>query len=267
MQKQEPISNQTQIFRHDARGCFVEAKCDRFHLDRVHLQFVAYDKNRPQGQRYTNNMNIYIPIPEFLVLYQEAASGVLHGRMQQYKTTGQQESLYEHMGGTPASTLARLGKARPDGKSVSRVTKLVAGSRSDYLFVADSGPGDQNEQGLIVPRFGKNPEQHVAVSFSWKKLNEFLFTIHAHYMAWLSARYHAEWAQLMRLSKDKEQNSRPDAAQAGTGTAQNRTSGAAGPRQPTPPPQPAPPPQQPVGLGSMYGSINGRNSADDMRIF
>ena len=136
MQKQEPISNQTQIFRHDARGCFVEAKCDRFHLDRVHLQFVAYDKNRPQGQRYTNNVNIYIPIPEFLVLYQEAASGVLHGRMQQYKTTGQQESLYEHMGGTPASTLARLGKARPDGKSVSRVTKLVAGSRSDYLFVA-----------------------------------------------------------------------------------------------------------------------------------
>lgn len=79
MQKQEPISNQTQIFRHDARGCFVEAKCDRFHLDRVHLQFVAYDKNRPQGQRYTNNVNIYIPIPEFLVLYQEAASGVLHG--------------------------------------------------------------------------------------------------------------------------------------------------------------------------------------------
>ena len=233
----------------------------------MHLQFVAYDKNRPQGQRYTNNVNIYIPIPEFLVLYQEAASGVLHGRMQQYKTTGQQESLYEHMGGTPASTLARLGKARPDGKSVSRVTKLVAGSRSDYLFVADSGPGDQNEQGLIVPRFGKNPEQHVAVSFSWKKLNEFLFTIHAHYMAWLSARYHAEWAQLMRLSKDKEQNSRPDAAQAGTGTAQNRTSGAAGPRQPTTPPQPAPPPQQPVGLGSMYGSINGRNSADDMRIF
>ena len=115
MQKQEPISNQTQIFRHDARGCFVEAKCDRFHLE-----FVAYDKNRPQGQRYTNNVNIYIPIPEFLVLYQEAASGVLHGRMQQYKTTGQQESLYEHMGGTPASTLARLGKARPDGKSVSR---------------------------------------------------------------------------------------------------------------------------------------------------
>ena len=209
MQKQEPISNQTQIFRHDARGCFLEAKCDRFHLDRVHLQFVAYDKNRPQGQRYTNNVNIYIPIPEFLVLYQEAASGVLHGRMQQYKTTGQQESLYEHMGGTPASTLARLGKARPDGKSVSRVTKLVAGSRSDYLFVA----------------------------------------------------------QLMSLSKDKEQNSRPDAAQADTCTAQNRTSGAAGPRQPTPPPQPAPPPRQPVGLGSMYGSINGRNSADDMRIF
>ena len=142
MQKQEPISNQTQIFRHDARGCFVEAKCDRFHLDRVHLQFVAYDKNRPQGQRYTNNVNIYIPIPEFLVLYQEAASGVLHGRMQQYKTTGQQESLYEHMGGTPASTLARLGKARPDGKSVSRVTKL---------------PGRSERAGPYRPTLRKEP--------------------------------------------------------------------------------------------------------------
>ena len=266
MEKQEPISNQTQVFRHDARGCFVEAKCDRFHLDRVHLQFVTYDKNRPQGQRYTNNVNIYLPVAEFLVLYQEAASGILHGRMQQYKTTGQQESLYEHMGGTPASTLARLGKARPDGKSVSRIIKLVTGSRSDYLLVADSGPGDQNEQGLIVPRFGKNPEQHVAVSFSWKKLNEFLFTIHAHYMAWLSARYHAEWTQLMNLSRDRDHNSRSNAAQAGTGTEQNRASRAAVPRQ-SAAPQPALPPQPPTGLGSMYGSVNGRNSADDMRIF
>ena len=109
MQKQEPISNQTQIFRHDARGCFVEAKCDRFHLDRVHLQFVAYDKNRPQGQRYTNNVNIYIPIPEFLVLYQEAASGVLHGRMQQYKTTGQQ-STWAALPPAPSPGWARRGQ-------------------------------------------------------------------------------------------------------------------------------------------------------------
>ena len=152
MQKQEPISNQTQIFRHDARGCFVEAKCDRFHLDRVHLQFVAYDKNRPQGQRYTNNVNIYIPIPEFLVLYQEAASGVLHGRMQQYKTTGQQESLYEHMGGTPASTLARLGKARPDGKSVSRVTKPLRLS-----VCGGQWPGRSERAGPYRPALWKEP--------------------------------------------------------------------------------------------------------------
>ena len=197
----------------------------------------------------------------------EAASGVLHGRMRQYKTTRRQESLYEHMGGTPPAP-------SPDWARRGRTVKVFHVLRSwwpatapDYLFVADSGPGDQNEQGLIVPRFGKNPEQHVAVSFSWKKLNEFLFTIHAHYMAWLSARYHAEWAQLMRLSKDKEQNSRPN----GTGPvpAQHKTEHREPqvPGGPTPPPRPAPPPQQPVGLGSMYGSINGRNSADDMRIF
>lgn len=73
--------NRDQIIRKDARNCFVEVKNDCFHLDKVHLQFVAYDKSRPAGQRYTSNIHIYIDVPQFLALAQEAASGSLHMRM------------------------------------------------------------------------------------------------------------------------------------------------------------------------------------------
>ena len=89
--------NWGQIIRKDAKSCFVEIKNDCFHLDKVHLQFVSYDTTLPKGERYTNNINAYIDIPEFLALTQEAASGALHMRMQQYKKERKQEPLYEHL--------------------------------------------------------------------------------------------------------------------------------------------------------------------------
>ena len=196
MEKQSTPEYQDQIIRKDARSCFVEVKNDCFHLEKVHLQFVTYDQKRPPGQRYTNNVHIYISIPEFLVLAKEAETGSLHVRMQQMKREGKPEPLFEHLGGTSALQLRRYGKERKDGMSVSRIVKLVAGNKTDYLFVADSGPGEQAGKGLIVPRFGKNPEQHVAVSLTWRGVNELLLTTAAHYQAWLSAKYLTEWPQL-----------------------------------------------------------------------
>ena len=167
--------NRDQIIRKDARNCFVEVKNDCFHLDKIHLQFVAYDKSRPAGQRYTSNIHIYIDVPQFLALAQEAANGSLHMRMQQYKNERKPDALYEHLGGTSAKRLAYYGRPRPDGKSLSRVVKLTAAEKSDYFFTADSGPGEENKTGLIVPRFGKSPEQHVSVILTWRQLNELLF--------------------------------------------------------------------------------------------
>ena len=194
MEKQN--DNRDQIIRKDARNCFVEVKNDCFHLDKVHLQFVAYDKSRPAGQRYTSNIHIYIDVPQFLALAQEAANGSLHMRMQQYKNERKSDALYEHLGGTSAKRLAYYGKSRPDGKSLSRVVKLTTAEKSDYFLTADSGPGEENKTGLIVPRFGKSPEQHVSVVLTWRQLNELLFTTAAHYKAWLSARYMADWTAI-----------------------------------------------------------------------
>ena len=75
--------------------------------------------------------------------------------------------------------------------SLSRTAQLVCGAKTDFLFVADSGPGEQNEKGLIVPRFGKKPENHVSVSMTWASLSQMLLLTKAHYEAWLSAWYSA----------------------------------------------------------------------------
>ena len=62
----------------------------------------------------------------------------------------------------------------------------------DFLLVAESGPGQTDEKGLIVPRFGNKPENHVAVSMSFEDLSELLLLTKMHYEAWLSAWYGAK---------------------------------------------------------------------------
>lgn len=255
--------NRDQIIRKDARGCFVEVKNDCFHLDKIHLQFVAYDKSRPAGQRYTSNIHIYIDVPEFLALTQEAANGSLHMRMQQYKNERKSDPLYEHLGGTSAKRLAYYGKSRPDGMSLSRVVKLTAAEKADYFFTANSGPGEENKTGLIVPHFGKSPEQHVSVILTWRQLNELLFTTAAHYHAWLSARYMADWKSIHAPRFGEKGQKRQEAAPAAPPPARQ-------PPSPAATPSPVAPAQQ-QGFGSAFGSVYGRtdgsSGADDRRMF
>jgi len=181
--------NRFQIIRKDARGCFVETKSDNFYYNKVHLEFSQYDASRPTGQRQTNHVHIYIDVPEFLHLTHEALTGALHMRAKQQKEKNDSTALYEHLGGTSAERLAQYGRTRPDGKSLSRIVKLIWGQKVDYLFVADSGPGEADAKGLIVPKFGKAPENHVAVGLSWRNLNELLLVTQTHYCAWLASRY------------------------------------------------------------------------------
>ena len=65
----------------------------------------------------------------------------------------------------------------------------MAAQKFDFLLVADSGPGETDSKGLIVPRFGKNPENHVSVSMNWDALAELLLFTKTHYEAWLAAWY------------------------------------------------------------------------------
>ena len=181
--------NQYQIIRKDARNCFVESLSDAFAIGKIHLVFASYDLNRPSGQRQTDNVHIYINASEFLELCMKLLSGELRWMLQSRKNNEDNTPLLQWLGGTSAERLAKYGRSRPDGKCLSRTAKLLCGKKSDFLLVADSGPGEQNDKGLIVPKFGTHPENHVSVSLSWDALNQLLLTTKAHYQAWLTAYY------------------------------------------------------------------------------
>lgn len=181
--------NHSQIIRKDAKNCFVESLNDAFEIGKIHLAFATYDLNRPVGQRQTNNIHIYIAVEEFLELCRKVSCGEFGHIMRNKKNNNDTTPLYECLGGTSAEKLTAYGRSRPDGKSLSRVAKIVVGNKTDILFVADSGPGETTEKGLIVPRFGNKPENHVAVSMSFEVLSELLLLTKAHYEAWLAAWY------------------------------------------------------------------------------
>ena len=73
--------------------------------------------------------------------------------------------------------------------SVSRVMQLLPGNKSDFLLVADSGPGQITDKGLIAPKFGNRPENHVAVSMTFDTFSELMLVTKTNYQAWLVAQY------------------------------------------------------------------------------
>lgn len=181
--------NHFQITRKDARNCFVESLWDAFEIGKIHFVFATYDLTRPEGNRQTNNVSIYITVDEFLELCRKLCCGELYDMMQSKKKINDKKPLYECIGGTSAEELKKYGRSRPDGKSLSRTAKIVVGDKTDILFVADSGPGDEAESGLIVPRFGNKSENHVAVSMTFTSLSELLLMTQTHYQAWLTSWY------------------------------------------------------------------------------
>ena len=202
--------NMSQIIRKDARNCFVESLSDAFGNGRAHFVFATYDLNKPAGQRQTNNIHIYIAIPELLELCRKLTCGELRYILQQKKQTGDSKPIQEWLGGTSAEKLRQYGKARPDGKSLSRVCKLMAAQKTDFLFTASSGPGEKDAKGLIVPKFGNRPENHVAVSMTFDALSELLLITRTHYESWLTAWY------LSQTHSGQQQTLRPpEANQAG----------------------------------------------------
>lgn len=182
--------NRYQIIRIDAKSCFVESLSDAFDIGKTHLTFCSYDRQRPSGQRMTDSIQIYIDMSDWLDLCRVLESGELRWLMQQKLKAGDREPIREWLGGTSAKKLARYGNPRKDGKSLSRTAQLFASNRADsLLFVASSGPGEENRTGLIVPKFGKNPENHVAVNLTLPSMSQLLLSTRLHYTAWLSAWY------------------------------------------------------------------------------
>ena len=55
-------------------------------------------------------------------------------------------------------------------------------------MTAVSGPGEENEKGLIVPKY-KEPENRVSVCLPFEMMSEMFLVAKMHYGAWLAAKY------------------------------------------------------------------------------
>lgn len=205
--------NQFQIVRKDARNCFVESKSDSFSIGKAHLEFATYNASKPSGQRQISHVHIYLGMPEFYGLAHIILHGHIHATMAQYKKAMREietyknghggqlseelqkkqaqitKPLFQSLGGTSAERLRQSGRERKDGMSESRSVALFVGTKADYLLCAESGQGQTDAKGLIVPKYGSKPEQRVAVSISYQNLNELMLMTRAHYEAWLTAQY------------------------------------------------------------------------------
>lgn len=172
----------TQIIRKDAKNCFVETKSDGFEIGKVITNFVAYDASKPEGNRATNSVSIYLPIDDVLMLNAQILSGALDKTIVEKRNKNDMKPIYQHLGGTNAE------KAKRDDKmSLSRNVTITVGQRA-LFFTAESGPGEVSGTGIIVPKYQK-PEQRVSVSLSFDDFTRLITTTVAHYNAWLSACY------------------------------------------------------------------------------
>ena len=148
-----------------------------------------------------------------LELCRKLDCGELRYMLQSKKKNGDNTPLYQCLGGTSAEKLRAIGRARPDGKSLSRVAQLVPAKKADFLFVADSGPGETNEKGLIVPKFGNKPENHVAVMMSFESLSEMFLITRMHYQCWLTSWYQQNSNQSARKQGQYSENHKePDSS-------------------------------------------------------
>ncbi len=159
----------TQVYRVDGKNCFLEVLCDALSIDKVSLNFVSYDKNQPSGQREQGKVKIYMEIFQAATLSGDILSGRIAGLAQKSKKDAEKagekypKPVYSLLGGTAA-------KNTVDRQAISRQFKLSPGSVKPYVMEAISGPGIEQQNGLITPS-GK-PDVTIRVPLENEKLKE-----------------------------------------------------------------------------------------------
>lgn len=208
----EKEENLYQIIRKDAKNCFVEVLNDSFAIGRAHLFFATYDLSKPKNQRYTNTVDIYLPMSEVVELCRKLESGIFGAKVKEYKANKDTSSLYESLGGISAKKLKEKGKQRKDKKSLSRVMNIIAGQKADIMLIAESGAGEESDKGLIVPKFGDKPENKVVVSMPFASFSEMMLMTKMHFSAWLAGWYQHRSAVIkaQRQVHQKEQELEDD---------------------------------------------------------
>ena len=199
---------EAQIFRADAKGAFIEALNDCFAFGRHHLRFIKYDATQAEGSRIAAQVDIYLPVTHVArwnFLFQQ---GSIDPMLKAARETGAEMKVLGHSGGTGKKKLASSGRSRADGKAEFRALVFKAGTSKDFLLTAMSGPGNEDEKGLITPA-GKM-DVSILMPMGKADFYDLVWTVSAHYQAYLAGKY-APSAQ-ENAAAVKEAYSKPQAA-------------------------------------------------------
>jgi hypothetical protein len=167
-QKMSKYDNSNQIIRIDGKNCLMEVMSSAFEIGQVQINFATYNQGLEKGSRQTAMISFYIEVAEFLAL----ADDILIGRLSQKAklakekaaaSKGYAEAVYRSMGGVSAEKLKASGRAREDGKALSRQMSILGGDKVAFLVIAEQGAGESDAKGLIVPRYGNKPDAKIMV--------------------------------------------------------------------------------------------------------
>lgn len=188
--------NKNQIIRFDGRNVFIEVMNTAFEIGKVQINFVEYDITLEKNSRQKQNISIYIDVEKFLLL----ANDILTGRMLTLARQAQDEKvkggykyckeIFKDMGGVSANNLKTRGKERADGKALSRQFKITPGDKMPWILSGETGPGEENDTGLIVPK-GRAEEQ-VRVPLSHEDMKKLALLVTSHIQGYITSLYMKE---------------------------------------------------------------------------
>ncbi len=175
-----------QVHRIDGKDCFLEVLCGAASIDKVGIQFVSYDKSRPQGNRETDNITIYLDMFEAMVLAGDILSGKLAGLAQVKRKEAADakknypDMVYQKLGGTPA-------KNSETHTAVSRQFQIFPGNQKPWVMTALSGPGKETETGLIAP--DGRPTSTIRIPMDDQKIKEFAYALQMVVSVWANVKF------------------------------------------------------------------------------
>lgn len=188
-----------QLMKVNGKDKFFEVMNNSFGIDKVQINFVAFDPSKASGAKYTDEISIFIDFADMYVLCQDILSGRISGLIEQSKKNNKMyEPAFKDDGGITAETLKsrkdRTGKSmeRPDHMALSRSFKIIPSTKNGFVaFQAESGPGDssKSETGGIVPAYGTKPEHRVMIPISYSQLKAFAIIVSKHMDYYIQHQY------------------------------------------------------------------------------
>lgn len=136
---------------------------------RMKLRFCTFNNEVSSGTKITGEVNVYIPLPHFLLLCHDVLNGTLAKRqlvlLKQHGEQGgafRHATYFENFGGTTTQPITAV--------KLSVVNGL--GEKPCFALVATAGPGELTSIGGILPLKNTKPEQSIFINMPNEDLKE-----------------------------------------------------------------------------------------------